>query len=81
MFGNVISMVATAISSALLWLDKITSFIPGSVAMMLASFVIYTSVRLLIKPLVGYASSDLATGKLKAKKREKQKAQKAQKKG
>lgn len=60
-FGSVISLCTRAITAAIDWLGDIHVALPGVATAMLASFVIYSLVRLLLVPFVGSGASDLAT--------------------
>lgn len=61
MFTQIISMISQSISSSIIWLDNVIGSITGISIAILASFLIYTSIRLLLVPFIGSASSDLAT--------------------
>ncbi len=70
MLGNIMNMLSTSIGSSILWLDDIFGAIGGVSVLVSSAFLIYTAVRLLLKPFIGYASSDIATRGLKKKQRE-----------
>lgn len=60
-FAVIIGLCTRAITAAVDWLGDIHVALPGVATAMIASFVIYTLVRLLLVPFIGYGASDLAT--------------------
>ena len=59
MIGQIMSSISQSISACLVWMSNVYENISGVVTFIICAFVIITLVRYLIKPLVGYASSDM----------------------
>lgn len=75
MVSQIIELCGSSIGASLNWLtilDGALSFFTVA----LASFTLYTMCRVLIKPLIGYASSDLAKRTIKGNKQNKSSGQK-----
>lgn len=62
MWHAVTLLLGSGIEAAGLWFVIFLAAIPGAALMMLAAFMVYTVVRLLLRPLVGAASSDMVKG-------------------
>lgn len=65
----VFTMFTNAISGVVGWFSSIINAIPGASAVILASFMMYLLVRVLLGPLIGTAGSDLASSNKKFSKR------------
>lgn len=61
MINTILVMLSSSLSSVLYWFGKILDSIgSGTKALILSTFLIYTSVRLLLRPLIGVGASDIA---------------------
>lgn len=60
MLATALAACGTAISYAGAWLDHFYSKVPGASTLVLVCFFIWTATRLLLRPIIGGASSDYA---------------------
>lgn len=60
MLATALAACGTAISYAAAWLDHFYSKVPGVSTLVLVGFFIWTATRLLLRPIIGGASSDYA---------------------
>lgn len=59
MINTILVMLSSSLSSVLYWFGKILDSIgSGSKTLILSTFLIYTSSRLLLRPLIGVGASD-----------------------
>lgn len=58
----IFSLFTNAISGVVGWFSSMINAIPGASSVILASFLMYLLVRVLLGPLIGSAGSDLASG-------------------
>lgn len=58
MIASALAACGTAIASAVSWLNRFTDALPGSEVAIIVGFFIFTSGRLLLRPIVGAGSSD-----------------------
>ncbi len=58
MLATALAACGTAISYAGAWLDHFYSKVPGASTLVLVGFFIWTATRLLLRPIIGSASSD-----------------------
>lgn len=65
----VFSMFTNAITGVVGWFSSIINAIPGASSVILASFMLYLLVRVLLGPLIGSAGSDLASTNRRASSR------------
>lgn len=59
-FSRILSLVITPIDICFSWITDFDNAIVGLIPSILFIFTLYTVTRLLLKPLIGHASSDLA---------------------
>lgn len=58
MIASAFAACGSAISAAVSWLNRFTDALPGSEVVIIVGFFIFTSGRLLLRPIVGAGSSD-----------------------
>ena len=56
--GQILSLISTSISTCLAWFNQLDNALKFS-SFLLSAFLLYTVVRILIRPLIGSGSSDL----------------------
>jgi len=60
-FTVIMRLVGRSITAAVGWLGDMHVALPGVATAMIAAFVMYSAVRLLLVPFIGYGASDLVT--------------------
>lgn len=58
MLASALAACGTAIAYAGAWLDHFYSKVPGASTLVLVGFFVWTATRLLLRPIIGSASSD-----------------------
>lgn len=61
MIASALAACGTAIGAAAAWLDHFMDKLPGASTLLIVGFFIWTATRLLLKPIIGNASSDYAS--------------------
>lgn len=67
MLTTIFTSITISFAFVLSWLQSLFDSIGGVKSIIIAAFMMYTSTRLLLRPLIGYAASDLVS-KSKTKK-------------